>query len=328
MQVRPVRSTAQDPNFALNAVPLELYSNPRALKCSPDPLVSLQERGSRMVQLLSVLNAAILALCGVLGSAILLAFNSYLRSQAEGHPGSWLYWHVKWCDYLLTHTVLRPAFASTRRLATNTPPNDDTPIGSLHNFAEVEDLVFVRRSYSASVDLSQRMPTSFLNVIGHPGFPPIAAAIATILMMFLVAYLLTRTTSASSVLMGMLVVELIGLATVMALMFWPGSFFRVMQRLHYSPLIVIHIDEKLITSDSAWGRRVFRTSPELAFIAVESEFFLGIGIKDAADREPLGVFSYPRLVEDPLMTSGQLQALCRRLNKLLADVHELPALST
>src|SRR5450631_2344738 len=98
------------PEFRAQRRPLELYSNPRALKCSPDPLVSLQERGSRMVQLLSVLNAAILALCGVLGSAILLAFNSSLRSQAEGHPGSWLYWHVKWCDYLLTHTVLRPAF--------------------------------------------------------------------------------------------------------------------------------------------------------------------------------------------------------------------------
>jgi hypothetical protein len=281
-----------------------------------------------MASAVAGLFAFIAGLFGLLAYFLSLALNSHFRSEAAKHPQSFSFWYVKTFDALLNNTFYRPLTRQpAKRPSTATGALGSTNeryVESLHRLVGTEEMIDVRQSLSVSIDLTTRLPRFLLNVVAQPA-TPVAAAGAAGLMLAVATSIVVWNVSTSSLATVIALYSCIPYGGILWFVFARrGSFMREMQKLYYRRYLVLNIDDKVVYSESGWGRFVFQLTPGFSFVLVANEFTLGIGVTISKEGDAVDILTYHRFLEHLIMDEDGLRVLCRRLNHLVAQVQALP----
>jgi hypothetical protein len=270
-------------------------------------------------------------LFGVFWYLFSVAINSHLRTLAETHPGSILYWYIKLSDRILKAILLRRALwfseSETKpKQFQEAQPADDGVIRSLHDFADVAEMISIRQSFSVSIDLTQKIPPFLIKVIGNPVVGPAIVMISMLIMFMAGIYFLSPVATANTiaVLAAALAAPMVIGLLIGRIVADPKGFFGVMRSIYFGPYFTINIDDTLIVFDSFGGRRAKRNTHDCCFVAVTGEFNKGLSFVECTGKPALEIFLYPTLIEDLIMNDHQLTVFCSRLNKLAAHARALP----
>jgi hypothetical protein len=272
---------------------------------------------------------AIIAVFGVLLWRVLsLATNSYVRAEIEKHPHSIAYWYIKVADQILKATAFRPVFKQQHnelRLEREATTKRDRDISNLHDFAGVSETIFIRQSFSVSIDLSRKIPPFFIRQLGNPGFP-IVLMLSLLVGFAIFTYLILMLADVGmdqSLLVALITAFLVSVPLVIALYGSEKSLLRILGMMHLRPHNVIIIDDKIILAETMLTKSGFRNKSDLVFVPVTGAFVKGVRI-DQGGRNSTELFVYPSIFEDVIMNDGELMLLCDRLNKLVSDARALP----
>jgi hypothetical protein len=262
----------------------------------------------------------------VLWRGLSLATNSYLRAEVEKHPHSVAYWYIKLADRILKTTAFSPVFKQQHNEQSLEREAKTTRISSLHDFAGVSEAIFIRQSFSVSIDLTKKIPPFFIR-LGHPGFAPLlmlGLPLAFAILTFSLSMLADVEISKRDLfVIAVIVGPLIGWALAAALFLREKSLLRILGAMYLNPHNVITIDDKVILAETTLTKSGFRNTSDLVFVPITGNFVKGVRI-DQLGKRSVELFVYPSLFEDAIMNDGELKLLCDRLNKLVSDARALP----
>ena len=250
------------------------------------------------------------------------AQKSEARRIADMYPNSPIAFAVSFVDWFNKHTIYR------RLSLKSFIPNKElhAPAGELiqlHDYLHIDALFAIRQSYTASIDISKRIDTQFLDVFGsqvvqltirYVIFFTIYAVV-----MISIYFIFNVSNSNMTIILSLAAMFVWGFATIdQAKSMYTDGVLGSLQKLRRQPFVVISIDNKMIYI-SGWNNSIAKNDMSIQFEMLSKTFTLGITLKGKQENI---ILSYPRILNDVLPNESELSEICQSLNKLVLDMRK------
>lgn len=246
--------------------------------------------------------------------------NTFIRTEAQKRPNSWLYLYIKLFDQILDATLLRSADPIIVQVKVQS--NDRTSSCDLveHNqIARMPEAISSEYGIRVFIDLRVNVPERAW-LFFRPGRQ----------LLLLVGFL-TLTFGLLSIALAQFI-DIVPLLVsyfllgygLLALASYGNGPFNIAMNLHWNPTILIFMTRRWLFVHSSWLPRTDISNPNVQFVASEGKFISELAIERVDRDVPTVIFSYPTYFRKFIMSEGDLCALAEKLNKLFKIARNAP----